>query len=223
MGAVAALLTAIYMARLMAMTFFGDNRTGAEERKHLHEAPWIMTGPLLVLGILTVVGGVINLPAFISVGPLHALDRWLEPVMEPAGRFLAVEAPHGAIEYGLIGLAVAIGIVGLVIGYRSTLARPIPVAREAGPERGIWQLLHRKWYVDELYQEFIVDPLVRLSRGFLWRLVDQTLIDRAGVNGSAWLSRRLGWLGSRLQTGEVGVYIVMFLLGAVWILHAVAR
>ena len=223
MGALAALLTAIYMARLMAMTFLGDNRTGAEERRHLHEAPWIMTGPLLVLGILTVVGGVINLPAFIRVGPLHALDRWLEPVMEPAGRFLALETPHGGIEYALIGLAVAIGIVGLVIGYRTTLARPIPVAREAPPERGIWRLLHQKWYVDELYQEFIVNPLVWLSRGLLWRLVDQTLIDRAGVNGSAWLSRRLGWLGSRLQTGEVGVYIVMFLLGAVWILHAVAR
>jgi hypothetical protein len=53
--------------------------------------------------------------------------------------------------------------------------------------------------------------------------VDQKLIDGAGANGSAWLSRRLGWVGSKLQTGEVGIYIVMFLIGAAWILHAVSR
>jgi NADH-quinone oxidoreductase subunit L len=61
MGVIAALLTAFYMARLMAMTFFGDNRTGDAERSHLHEAPWIMTGPLLVLGVLSLIGGALNL------------------------------------------------------------------------------------------------------------------------------------------------------------------
>src|SRR5829696_239499 len=64
MGVAAALLTAFYMARLMAMTFLGDNRTGEQERGHLHEAPWIMTGPLLVLGVLSAIGGVLNLPPF---------------------------------------------------------------------------------------------------------------------------------------------------------------
>jgi NADH:ubiquinone oxidoreductase subunit 5 (subunit L)/multisubunit Na+/H+ antiporter MnhA subunit len=77
--------------------------------------------------------------------------------------------------------------------------------------------------VDEIYDEFVVRPLVRLSRAILWRVVDQRVIDGAGVNGSAWLSRTLGRLGSRLQTGEVGVYIVLFLLGAAWVLHAVGR
>ena len=62
MGVLAALLTAFYMARLMAMTFLGENRTGEKERAHLHEAPWIMTGPLVVLGVLSVIGGVLNLP-----------------------------------------------------------------------------------------------------------------------------------------------------------------
>jgi NADH-quinone oxidoreductase subunit L len=223
MGSVAALLTAFYMARLIAMTFLGENRTGEQEREQLHEAPWIMTGPLLVLGALSVIGGMLNLPAFWPTGPHHAMDHWLEPVVAPAARFLTVELPHGSTEYLLIGLAVLIGVVGLVWGVRATLAKPIPVAKAAPEERGLWKTINRKWYVDELYDEFIVQPLVRLSRTLLWRVVDQKVIDQAGVNGSAWLSRRLGWLGSRLQTGEVGIYIVLFLLGAAWVLNAVSR
>ena len=223
MGALAALLTAFYMARLMAMTFFGENRTGATEREHLHEAPWIMTGPLLVLGLLSLIGGALNFPAFWPTGPHHALETWLEPVIEPAGRFLQVALPHGRTEFLLIGAAIAIALVGLVLGYRVTMARVIPAAKDAPEDRGLWKLLNRKWYVDELYDEFIVGPLVRLSRGFLWKTVDQSIIDGAGANGSAWISRRLGWLGSRLQTGQLGVYVVVFLLGAAWILHAVVR
>jgi len=223
MGALAALLTAFYMARLMAMTFFGENRTGAREREHLHEAPWIMTGPLLVLGILSVVGGLLNLPTFFPAGRHHLLDGWLEPVIEPSKQFLKLEPPHGATETMLIGLAIATALVGLYFGYRLTLAKPIPTAHDAPPERGIWKLLNRKWYVDELYDEFIVTPLVSLSRIFLWKTVDQGLIDGVGANGSAWLSRKLGWLGSRLQTGEVGIYVILFLLGAAWILHTVVR
>src|SRR5215217_3553397 len=82
MGVLAALLTAFYMARLMAMTFLGESRTGAREREHLHEAPWIMTGPLVVLGVLSLVGGVLNLPPFVGGGA--ALERWIEPVTAPS-------------------------------------------------------------------------------------------------------------------------------------------
>jgi NADH-quinone oxidoreductase subunit L len=223
MGVLAALLTAFYMARLMAMTFFGENRSGAAEREHLHEAPWIMTGPLVVLGILSLIGGALNFPAFWPTGPHHALESWLEPVIEPASRFLQVALPHGRTEMVLIGAAIAIALLGLVLGYRVTMARPIPAAKDAPEERGLWKLLNRKWYVDELYDEFIVVPLVRFSRGFLWKTVDQSVIDGAGANGSAWIARQLGWLGSRLQTGQLGVYVVLFLLGAAWILHAVVR
>ena len=66
-------------------------------------------------------------------------------------------------------------------------------------------------------------PFVAFSRTGLWRFVDQTLIDGVMVNGSARLSRALGWAGSRLQTGQVGVYVVLFLVGALWILRAVIR
>jgi NADH-quinone oxidoreductase subunit L len=220
-GVIAALLTAFYMARLMAMTFLGENRTGAEERRHLHEAPWIMTGPLVVLGILTVVGGAINLPAF--VGGHHWLESWLEPVTAAGAAFAQVELPHGSTELFLVGGAVLVGVVGLVLGYRATLARRIPPAREAPEDTGLARVLNRKYYVDEIYDAAIVRPLVRLSRTVLWKGVDQGVIDGAAVNGTARVSRGLGWLGSRLQTGQVGVYVVLFLVGALWILRAVIR
>jgi NADH-quinone oxidoreductase subunit L len=218
---VAAFLTAFYMARLMAMTFLGENRTGAEERRHLHEAPWIMTGPLVVLGVLTVIGGGINLPTF--VGGHHWLESWLEPVTAAAAAFARVELPHGSTEVFLVGTAVLVGLVGLALGYRLTLARRISTAREAPEDRGIARILNRKYFVDELYDAVVVRPFVRLSRTVLWKGVDQGVIDGAAVNGSARLSRGLGWLGSRLQTGQVGVYVVLFLVGALWILRAVIR
>jgi NADH-quinone oxidoreductase subunit L len=221
LSVVAAFLTAFYMARLMAMTFLGENRTGAEEHRHLDEAPWIMTGPLVVLGILTVVGGVINLPTL--VGGHHALESWLEPVTAAGAAFARVELPHGSSELLLVGAAVLVGVVGLVLGYRRTLARRIPTAHEAPGDTGVARVLNRKYFVDELYDAAIVRPLVWLSRAVLWRGVDQGAIDGAAVNGSARLSRGLGWLGSRLQTGQVGVYVVLFLVGALWILRAVIR
>jgi NADH-quinone oxidoreductase subunit L len=221
LGVLAALLTAFYMARLMAMTFLGENRTGEPERAHLHEAPWIMTGPLVVLGVLSAVGGALNLPEVF--GGHQALEHWLEPVTAPAAAFTHLEAPHGATEYYLIGAAVLIGIVGLVAGWRATLARPIPTARAAPPDRGLALVLNRKYYIDELYDTIVVRPLVWLSRTVLWRGVDQGVVDGAAVNGMARLSQGLGWLGSRLQTGQVGVYVVLFLVGALWVLGAVIR
>jgi NADH-quinone oxidoreductase subunit L len=221
LGVLSAFLTAFYMARLMAMTFLGENRTGTEERRHLHEAPGIMTGPLVVLGVLTVVGGAINLPTF--VGGHHWLESWLEPVTAAGAAFARVELPHGATELFLVGGAVLVGVVGLVLGYRVTLARRIPTAHDAPEDSGVARVLNRKYFVDELYDAAIVRPLVWLSRSVLWKGVDQGVIDGAAVNGSARLSRGLGWLGSRLQTGQVGVYVVLFLVGALWVLRAVIR
>jgi NADH-quinone oxidoreductase subunit L len=221
LGVVAAFLTAFYMARLMVMTFLGESRIGAEERRHLHEAPWIMTGPLLVLGVLSAIGGVINLPTF--AGGHHALETWLEPVTAAGAAFARVELPHGQTELLLVGGAILVGAVGLLLGYRATLARRIPAAREAPEDTGLARVLNRKWYVDEIYDAAIVRPFVWLSRVVLWKGVDQGLVDGAAVNGTAKLSRGLGWLGSRLQTGQVGVYVVLFLVGALWILRAVIR
>jgi len=218
MGVVAALLTAFYMARLITMTFLGDNRTGDQERSHLHDAPLVMTGPLVVLGVLSVIGGFINLPPFFGGGA--ALEHWLEPVTEPAARFFGLEMPHGQTELFLVGGAVLVGVLGLYAGYRATLRRRTPTAAEAPDDTGFARVLNRKYYVDEIYDAVLVRPLVWLSRSVLWKGVDQGVVDGAAVNGTAKLSQGLGWLGSRLQTGQVGIYVVVFLVGALWILHA---
>jgi NADH-quinone oxidoreductase subunit L len=221
MGVLAALLTAFYMARLMAMTFMGENRTGERERAHLHEAPWIMTGPLVVLGVLSLVGGALNLPHL--VGGHTALERWLEPVMEPGLRLGHLIMPEGSTEYLLVGAAVAIGALGLLLGFRATLRRPILPAGQAPADTGFARVLNRKYYVDELYDALVVRPVVWLSRVVLWRGVDQGVVDGAAVNGAAWASRVAGGGLRLLQTGQVGIYVVLFLVGALWILRAVIR
>ncbi len=219
LGLAAAAITAFYMARLMAMTFLGTNRTGEAERRHLHEAPWTMTGPLVVLGILSLAGGIINLPAF--VGGHHALETWLEPLTAAAHSFAPLHLPHGTTEAVLIGAAVLVAVVGLIWGTRATLGTAIVPAAQAVEERGFWKVLFNKYYVDELYDRVIIRPLMWLSETALWRGIDQGLIDGVGVNGTAKVSRALGWIGSALQTGQVGFYLVLFLLGAIWIMRAV--
>ena len=226
MGIAAALLTAFYMARLMAMTFFGQNRTGAEEAKHLHEAPWIMTGPLVVLGVLALGGGILNLPAF--VGGHAWLEHWLEPVTaashairEQAGS-LPAELPHDT-ELGLVGLAVFIALAGLVAGWRATMAAPLVRAHDAPADAGFWKVLFHKYYVDEIYGALIVQPLVAFSNRFLWKTVDEKLVDGAGVNGTASATRALGWLGGRLQSGQVGLYLAVFVVGALYLIATVVR
>jgi NADH-quinone oxidoreductase subunit L len=221
MGVAAAALTAFYMARLMAMTFHGDNRTGEAERAHLHEAPWSMTGPLVVLGVLSAVGGLISLPAL--VGGHHWLETWLHPVLAEASRLLPVELPPHGVELALVGVASLVAVAGLVFGFRRTLSRPIPVARVAPPETGLGRLLHRKYFVDEIYDTVIVRPLLAVSRSWLWRGIDAGVIDGFFVNGAARASRALGRVGSRLQTGQVSAYLLLFLVGALWVLRVVTR
>jgi NADH-quinone oxidoreductase subunit L len=224
MGLTAALLTAFYMARLVAMTFFGQNRMEPEARKHLHEAPVVMTGPLIILGGLAVGGGWLNLPEqWHEWGRPDLLHHWLEPVTaagEKVAQSLGTLAtlPEGTTETALVVLAVAIGVLGLVLGTVTTLKTRTVPAHDAPAEQGFWRVLYHKYYVDELYDRAIVQPLVKLSRSVLWKAVDQRVIDGAGVNGSAALSRALGWLGSRLQSGYVGVYVTLFLVGALYVL-----
>jgi NADH-quinone oxidoreductase subunit L len=219
MGAVAAFLTAVYMARLMAMTFHGTTRVGEAEQPHLHEAPVSMTGPLALLGALSLAGGLINLPAF--AGGDEALDHWLEPVTRAATALHPLSLPTGSTEYALLGVAVALGVIGLWVGYRTTLGRPILPARAAPPDTGLARLLYHKYYVDEIYDALIVRPVVWLSDKVLWRVVDQGLVDGILVGGGVVGSRWLGRIGSRLQSGQVGLYVLLFLVGAIWVLRVI--
>ncbi|MHB1071526.1 MAG: NADH-quinone oxidoreductase subunit L [Gemmatimonadaceae bacterium] len=223
LGLAAALMTAIYMTRMMLYTFHGPNRTGEKERAHLHEAPWIMTGPLVVLGLLSLAGGWFNLPTLIPIGPVGVLEHWLEPVvgesMLRVTNGTVPEATH-ATEYALIGAAVAIAILGIAVAvWKLKPARLVPKA-QAVPEQGFEKVLLDKYYVDEIYDATVVQPTVSVSRGLLWRGVDVGLIDGLFVNGSAALARLVGWSGSQLQSGRVGTYAWVLVIGVLAVLGA---
>ena len=225
-GLAAALLTAIYMTRMMLYTFHGPSRTGTEEEKHLHEAPWVMTGPLVVLAILTAIGGWLNLPEVITdlipIGPSEVLTHWLEPVVGAATARVAGGAPHvdAATEEMLIGVAVAIAVAGIVFALVRLKPDRVPRKRDAVPEFGFEGVVANKYYVDEGIDRAIVTPTYALSRSFLWRFVDNWVIDGFFVNGSSRAARGFGWLGSRLQTGNTGFYAWVLVAGVLAMLGA---
>ena len=222
LGLAAALLTAIYMTRMMLYTFHGPNRSGEKERHHLAEAPWIMTGPLMALAVLSIVGGFFNLPAFMG-GMSQKLHHWLEPVTGQA----ALQITHGeeahlalGTEFALIGLAVLIALGG--IGYAFSRFKPAAlVPKDQSPEStGIERVLEHKYYVDEAYDKVIVRPIVGTSRRVLWRGMDAGLIDGLFVNGTAKLMEFFGWIGARLQSGQVGTYAWVLVIGVLAVLGA---
>jgi NADH-quinone oxidoreductase subunit L len=239
LGLAAAFMTAVYMTRMMLYTFHGPNRTGDREREHLREAPWIMTGPLVVLGVLSVVGGWFNLPALIPLGPVGALDRWLEPVVGASSLRITggapVEASHGT-EIALILVAVAIALAGIAVAVvRLKPERLVPKA-ESPAEHGFEKVLADKYYVDEVYDAAVVEPVIGISRGLLWRGVDNGIIDRltrlivqskdddqavgTSVPMGGWLARAVGYLGSQLQSGHVGTYAWVLVVGVLFVLGA---
>ncbi len=215
-GLAAALLTAFYMTRLMLYTFHGPSRTGEQAQEHLHEAPWVMTGPLVVLGVLSAAGGVLNSPALF--GGTAWLHHWLEPVAGAGAALLPETHLAPATEWALVGVAVAVAGTGILGAWRLLQPAALTPARLAPPETGFAKVLRNKWYVDELYDLLLVRPLVWVSREVLWKRVDQGLVDGAGVNGAAATLRALGLLGTRLQTGQVGVYVALFVAGVLVVL-----
>jgi NADH-quinone oxidoreductase subunit L len=227
MGLAAALMTAIYMTRMMIYTFHGPNRTGDEERKHLSEAPWVMTAPLLVLGALSAIGGWLNLPEVVTdlvkIGPRELLDHWLDPVVGQSTLLVTHGTPAHTppnTEYALIGAAVAIGVIGIAIAFaRLKPARLVP-KREAKPSHGFEHVLEEKYYVDEIYDATVVTPTYVVSKDLLWEGVDKGLIDGLFVNGSGKLAQFAGWVGSQLQTGRVGTYAWVLVVGVLAVLGA---
>ncbi len=232
----AAMLTAFYMARLMFMTFHGPNRTGAAEAEHLHEAPRTMWIPLAVLATLSVFGGWINVSEDLRESVLGGfgllpmgewLHHWLEPVTEAAHRVqenrlgeVAHSAPFGGgeVAWGIISFVAALAVVLATV--RLLGRSEVPVAVEDTEPTGFARILYNKWYVDEFYHRWVVDPVLTTSR-ILWRVVDATIIDgtvKLVGNGA----RAIGWVASLFQTGQVNRYAFLMTLGVLVILSMIA-
>src|SRR5204863_227407 len=187
--------------------------TGAISAGIFHLVTHAFFKALLILGVLSAVGGVLNVPELFRGNA--RLDRWLEPVVPPF-------SPHYGLsdstEWLLVGVAVAVAILGIVGAWQLLKPQALVPARSAPEERGFARLLRNKWYVDEIYDALIVRPLVWLSREVLWKQVDQRAIDGAAVNGAARGARALGWANRWLQTGQVGMYVAVFVVGVLLLL-----
>jgi NADH-quinone oxidoreductase subunit L len=197
-----AFLTAFYMGRQLLMIFSGKARTQAAEKAT--ESPVIITVPLVVLAVLSVLGGAINLPGVLT------LEKWLEHTL---GRGLAPEfslpVAFSALVLALLGLFFA----WLVYGFRS-LGKPDaadPLKRRLG---GIFTAMNHKWWVDEFYHLVIIRPYCYLSQNILAEWFDQEVID-GGANDLGNLSRFLASAWSRVQNGFVRTYALVVLLGVV--------
>lgn len=221
LGTAAALMTAFYMTRLMIYTFHGHNRTGDQEDGHLREAPWIMTGPLVLLAVGSVLGGLVNLPHIL---PLSGwLEHWLEPIMLGSARYMPETHLSVGAEWGLLIVATLVAAGGIAAAFRLLKPAELKTPADDEPAVGIARVLSNKYYVDELYDAVVVRPFLWISDKVLWRSVDDHLIDRMGVDGSARLLRFFGWLGTRFQTGRLSTYLLIFVIGAIAVLRTIGQ
>ena len=232
MLSIAALMTAFYMGRLMLYTFFGPNRTGDEERRHLHEVGWTMTVPLIVLAVLSVLGGFLNIDSHIpvvsaftplAIGGELALHGWLHPIIEGAEHVWESNVTGvGEVHHAAwpIILAILIGLAGLALAWVILKPETLgPPERTPAYKGGLEKALYNKWYVDELYHTIVVRPVYFLSRAF-YSVVDRGTIDALidGVVGRG--SMLLGMTAGRVQTGQVNTYAFVIIVGVIVVLGA---
>ncbi len=216
-GTLGALLTTFYMFRLVFLTFFGDFRGGKDLEHHVHESPWSMVVPLIVLAALSIVGGLMNVPEILHGD--ERLHHWLSGAAPSVARVDVVG--HGA-EIGLM-VALQVLILGTIaLAYRMYLKSPAIPQRAAKVLGGVpYRLSYHKYYVDEIYDTLIVRPLHSISRVFLWGNVDVKIVD-GSINGMARVVRYASDLLGRLQTGQLNGYAFSIVVGMVAILAYVA-
>lgn len=204
---VASFMTSFYMFRLLFLTFFGSFRGTEEQKHHLHESPLTMTLPLMLLAVLSMVGGFMGLPAVFSEH--HMLADFLG---KAAGVVHGEHLDHNT-EFMLMGISVAIAVVGLIIAFvRYGGGKNVPVSDEQ-MTNPITKVVYNKYYVDELYNLIIVKPLHIL--GDISMLVIEYLVIDLVVNGIALTSRVVGLGLRKSQTGSIGFYMYAMVIGII--------
>ena len=241
-GIVTAGMTAFYMWRLMALTFYGPSRVDPKASAHIHESPRVMTIPLVVLAAGSILAGWMGVPKLWSALPesFRAFEHWLAPAVSGEGAHAAAEHAYTAsTEWLLMGLSVAAACLGIFLAWHFYQRRPEraeAVRQAAGP---LYTVLYNKWYVDEIYDFLFVNGLAKGGGNALVSF-DNRVVD-GGVNGAGWLTRSsstlsIWWdtwvvdgavrLSSFLvklssypvrivQTGSVQAYALVFVLGVV--------
>jgi NADH-quinone oxidoreductase subunit L len=187
-GFITAGLTAFYMFRMLFLTFFGYCRADEHVEKHVHESPWPMTVPLMILAGFSIIGGWIGWPEVI--GGENRFEKFLDPilkgVMPETGE---VNIVHHAVfkELLLMGASLTIAAAGIFLAYQLYCAKRFAPELVAKKWPRLYQLLVHKYYVDEIYDALIVNRVKDLST--LFGLFDGKVIDGMGVDGAGWLAR----------------------------------
>ncbi|MFV0538601.1 MAG: NADH-quinone oxidoreductase subunit L [Dysgonomonas sp.] len=200
-AAVASLMTAFYIFRVLFLTFYKDFRGTEEQAHHLHESPKTMTIPLIVLAILSVVGGVIGIPGF------SWLNHYLEPVLP--GLAVAEEHSFGFQEYGVMLISIILAFAGLTIAYVKYVKKSA-IPAEDKDITGFTKVLHNKYYVDEIYRKFITNPMYALADIFN-KYVEPTIKNIFKIGGG--IVEVLSFPARKLQNGSLGFYLFFFVLG----------
>ena len=202
LGLIGAAMTAFYMFRLYATTFLGQFRGTEAQASHLHESPVSMTIPLMILAVLSAVGGAMGVPEIL--GGHHWLGHHLSSII---GAEQALHLSH-TTEWILMGTSVAIALVALLIAIGKYSKQA-----DDEPQTALGKFLYNKWLVDELYEKAIIQPLNRFA-GFLKEVVEKNVIDGV-VNGTGKLVQYGARQTRLMQSGQVGYYILFMVLSIV--------
>ena len=190
-----ALLTAAYMARLLFLTFYGEFRGGSEAEHHLHESPWSMLGPLVLLAAGSAVAGFVKIP--------H--------VVQPAFRLPEEMARHVA---WLPAVATLTAVAGILVAWYLYLSMPDLRASVKAALRPALRVFEAKYFFDDVYNAFVRRVVVGGSDALLWKRVDAAFIDGA-VNRAGTVTAALAESLRPVQTGFVRHYALLVLAGAV--------
>ncbi|EGK02827.1 NADH-quinone oxidoreductase subunit L [Dysgonomonas gadei] len=203
LGALASLLTAFYMFRVLYLTFFGKFRGTEEQKHHLHESPNTMTMPLIILGFLAVFGGVISLPSFLGV------HSWLNGFLAPILPSATAEHPPLDMQLTTVIISSLIAFIGLGLAYFKYIKKS-EVPAEDNKITGFGKVLYNKYYIDEIYNALFVKPIYALAN-FFDKYMEQWL--KGFFKGGGELVEAASPYFKKLQNGSLGFYLFFFVLG----------
>lgn len=198
-ASLASIMTAFYMFRLLYLTFFKEFRGTEEQKHHLHESPSLITFPLIILAILSTVGGFISFPG----------HSWLNGYLTPI--FIGAREEHhlDGTTYMLMGIAVIGALIGIGIAY-SNYIKKSQVPSEDSEITGFSKVLYNKFYVDEIYMAIIVKPIYAIG-SFSKNFIETAL--SGFIFGLGKVTNMVGTQGKALQNGSVGLYLFAFVIG----------
>src|ERR1700723_3834224 len=219
LGLIGAGVTSFFMFRVIFLTFFGAPRYD-EHKVHVHESPYNMTIPLMFLAFLSAVGGWVAAPHL--VGGTDYFAKFLHPVFDAyavtptAANEAASEvagSPMMDLVHALTGMPVIIALLGLLIAWWFYIKSPETPKKLAQSVRGLYTLVLHKYYIDEVYNAVIVQPLLWISTNVLWKVIDEGAIDGT-VNGVGRGMRESGGQLREIQSGNARSYATWVVIGA---------